>query len=395
MKTHHALTKTLVLTAAMALTGSAWAEDGVTDDHILLGQSCALKGPAKALGQGMKTGLNVYFDKVNAEGGINGRTISLKTINDGYEPEKCTQATSMLIEKANVFLMIGGVGTPTAKVAVPIIEEHEVPFIAPFTGAEFLRNPYKKWVVNFRGSYYQEMERLAELLCDDRGFKNIACFYQNDGYGKAGLTGIENALERRGLSLCATGTYERNTVAVASGLSSIASSKPDAVIMVGAYKACASFIKSAKNNAGTSDAVFCNISFVGTKALGKELGSAAEGCVVSQVVPYPWDTSIPLVAEYTNTMTSAGKSDDIGFVSFEGYIAGKLFCETLSNIKGEPTRENFISTVNSKGTYDLGGVTLSFSSNDHQGMDDVFLTVFSNGKAIPLTDPALAGVSTN
>ena len=379
-----------MMAAGLMLTAGVNAENGVSDNEILLGQSCALKGPARALGTGMQEGLNVYFDKVNANGGINGRQIKLKTVNDGYEPDKCTKATNMLIEKANVFLMIGGVGTPTAKVAVPICEANEVPFVAPFTGAEFLRNPYKKWVVNLRGSYFQEMEALAELLVDQKGHSKIACFYQNDGYGKAGLTGIEKALERRGMTLCATGTYERNTTAVAGGLSDIAGSTPDAIVMVGAYKSCAAFIKAAKKNSATQNADFCNISFVGTKALGEELGSASEGCIVSQVVPYPWDTSIPVVAEYQAAMKSAGKGESIGFISLEGYLAGKLFCMALENIDGEPTREKFIAAIGSTGNFDLGGITLGFGPDDHQGMDEVFITVFQDGTAVPFPD-AVAG----
>ncbi len=380
------------LVIGLTITSTAFSEEGITGDKILLGQSCALKGPAKALGLGMQTGLQVYFDGVNKDGGIHGRTIELKTINDGYEPDKCVKATTMLIDKMKVFALIGGVGTPTAKVAVPICEENEVPFIAPFTGAEFLRNPYKEWVVNFRGSYYQEMERLTQYLVDGQGYKKIACFYQNDGYGKAGLSGIELALKQRGLELCATGTYERNTVAVAGGLDSIAPQEPDAIVMVGAYKACSAFITAAKSNPATADATYCNISFVGTKALINELGAAGEGCVVSQVVPYPWDTSIPVVAEYQKAMKAAGKKSEIGFVSLEGYLSGKFFCTVMENIEGEPTREQFIAKTNEIGTFELGGVTLVFGSDDHQGMDDVFLTIFKGGDPVVLDGARVAGV---
>ena len=210
-----------LLLTPLALSTSKPETNGVTSNSILLGQSCALKGPAAGLGIGMKEGLTAYFDLQNANGGINGRTIELKTLNDGYEPEKCEKATKLLIDKSKVFMMIGEVGTPTSKVAVPICEDAGVPFIAPFTGAEFLRNPYREQVVNLRGSYYQEMERLAEYLVDDQGLTKISCFYQNDSYGKAGLSGIEKALEKRNMTLTSTGTYERNTTAVAQGVDKI------------------------------------------------------------------------------------------------------------------------------------------------------------------------------
>jgi ABC-type branched-subunit amino acid transport system substrate-binding protein len=359
-------------------------ENGVTDTTVSLGQSCALKGPAAGLGKGMSEGLNAYFEWVNTNGGIDGRTIELTTLNDGYEPDKCKLVTTTLIKKLNVFALIGEVGTPTSKVAVPIAEENGVPFLAPFTGAEFLRNPHKPYVVNMRASYYQEMERLTQHLVDANGKSRIACFYQNDGYGQAGLSGIKIALEKRGMELASTGTYERNTTAVASGLTELAAGNPDAIVMVGAYKPCAAFIKLAKRNDATKDATFCNISFVGTKNLLGELGDAAEGCIVSQCVPYPWDTEIPLVKEFHKVMTKTGRKDDIGFVTLEGFMAGKLFCSVLDNVEGELTRESYLASVVDLGKVDLGGLSLNYGEEDNQGMDNVYLTVFRGGEVQPL-----------
>ena len=381
------LKKTIAIATTALLTVASFtnAEVGVSATEVKLGQSCALKGPAGGLGEGMATGLSVYFDKINAANGVHGRSISLKSLNDGYEPKRCKKVTSMLINKVKVFALIGGVGTPTAKVAVPIAEEAGVPFIGAFTGAEFLRNPFKPLVVNVRGSYYQEMERLAAFLVDEKGLKKIACFYQDDGYGQAGLSGINIALEKRGLKLVAEGTYTRNTTAISKGLNAIAPSEPDAVVMVGAYKPCAEFIKSAKSNDQLQDAFFCNISFVGTKNLVAELGDAGdEKCLISQVVPYPWDESIPLVKEFHEAMTAAGKQDQIGFITLEGYMVAKFFTQALEKIDGQPTRESWLTAVSDTGTFDLGGIELKFGPEDHQGMDEVFLTQISGGKAVPV-----------
>lgn len=363
--------------------GHTFAEDGITSNEILLGQSCALTGPAKALGKGMQAGLTTYFSKVNEQGGINGRKIRLTSKDDGYEPDRAIKNTRELINEEKVFLLIGEVGTPTSKAVVPIAEVAKVPFFGPFTGAEFLRNPFKKYVINIRGSYYQEMERLAEHLVDKKKLKKIACFYQNDGYGQAGLNGIKIALNRRAMELVATGTYERNTIAVKSGLLKIRKAKPDAVVMVGAYKPCAEFIKLAKK-VGMKNSIFCNISFVGSEALRKELGDAGEGCLISQVVRYPWDNSVPLVKEYASDMKKYQPDAKIGFVSLEGYMVGKLFCMAVKAVTGDLTRESFISTVDNIGKFDLGGVILQFSSNDHQGMDEVFLTIIEGGMIKPL-----------
>jgi len=379
--------KTFIVIAMVvcALGSIALGENGVTDKEILLGQSCALEGPARALGTGMRAGLQAAFAEANAAGGIDGRKIRLISKDDGYEPKKAIANTTSLIETEKVFLLIGEVGTPTSKAVVPMVEKANVPFFGPFTGAEFLRNPFKKCVVNVRGSYYQEMEKLAEYLVDKKKLTKIACFYQNDGYGQAGLSGIKLALKRRKMELIAEGTYERNTVAVKGGLLKIRRAKPDAVIMVGAYKPCAAFIKLAKK-VGMKETVYCNISFVGTEALRKELGADGEGCIISQVVTYPWDESIPLVKAFTAAMKKHQSDQRIDFVSLEGYMVGKLFCMTAKQAGGNLTRENFLAAVTATKTFDLGGITLTFGQEDHQGMDKVFLTTIRGDKVVPLTD---------
>lgn len=376
-----ALTILTIVTAVFC--GKAFAEDGVTAKEIVLGQSCALSGQAEALGLGMRAGLQAYFAEVNAGGGINGRKITLISKDDGYEPDRAIKVTRELIENDKVFLLIGEVGTPTSKAVVPIAEEAKVPFFGPFTGAEFLRNPFKKYVVNVRGSYYQETEKLAQYLVDKKGLKKIACFYQNDGYGQAGLSGIQLALEKRGITLAGTGTYERNTVAVKGGLLKVRAADPEAVVMVGAYKPCAEFIKLAKQM-GMKDTLYCNISFVGTEALKEEVGDAGEGCIISQVVRFPWDESVPLVKEYVAAMKKHQPNEKTGFISLEGYMVGKLFAMAAKTVKGEMTREAILDAVGSAKTFDLGGVVLQFGPGDHQGMDEVFLTVFKGGEIRPL-----------
>lgn len=374
----------LVITALLlSLAGILYAEDGITDKEIVLGQSCALAGPAQALGTGMRAGLQAAFAEANEAGGIHGRSVRLVSKDDGYEPDKAIANTTQLIEKDKVFLLIGEVGTPTSKAVVPMAERAKVPFFGPFTGAEFLRNPFKKYVVNLRGSYNQEMEALTAYLVDKKGLKTIACVYQNDGYGKAGLNGLVAALKKRSMELSATGTYERNTTAVKAGLLKIRRAKPDAVVMVGAYKPCAEFIRLAKK-VGMKKTVYCNISFVGTKALHKELGDAGEGCIISQVVTFPEDQSVPIVKAHLAAMKKHQAGTEPGFVSLEGYAVGRLFCE-VANIAGKNlTRENFLSAIGKTGKFDLGGMVLEFGKTDHQGMDEIFLTIIKGGKIQPL-----------
>jgi ABC-type branched-subunit amino acid transport system substrate-binding protein len=357
----------------VALAGTGHAEPGVTTDRIVFGQEAALDGPASALGQGMRDGISAAFVEANKAGGVRGRTLELLSADDGYEPTKAITAAKKLIDEDEVFALVGSVGTPTSAAVEPIAAEAGVPFIGPFTGAEFLRDPAKSHVVNVRASYFQETEAMVQHLTEDLGVKSIAIFYQDDSFGQAGLEGVKKALDKRQMSLAAEGTYERNTTAVKSGLLAIQKAKPEAVIMIGAYKPCAEFIKLAQQI--KLDAVFVNISFVGSDALAKELGPAGAGVVVTQVVPFPQDTAIPLVASYQAAFKAANPSRAPGFVSLEGYMVGRLLVAALEKIDGEITRKALLDTIAKIGTFDLGGIKLTYGSGNNRGSSEVFLTV--------------------
>jgi ABC-type branched-subunit amino acid transport system substrate-binding protein len=340
---------------------------------LVLGQSCALSGPAQNLGREMRAGLLAAFSLINDEGGIHGREIILLSRDDGYEPDKAVRNTKSLIYDNQVFALIGAVGTPTSMAVAPLFTEARVPFFAPFTGAEFLRRPFNTYVINVRASYFQEMEKLASYLVDKKKISRVACFYQNDSYGFAGLRGIEIALAKRGMTLVSKGSYERNTIAVMGALRDIYQEEPEAVVLVGAYSACAEFIKLSKNKIA-GEVAFCNISFVGTESLRTALGGYGQGVVVSQVVPSPLDTNITLIGDFKRAMAKYQHDAPISFTSLEGFIAGKLFGKIAMAVKGELTRENFISTMEEVGQFDLGGLLLEFGPHDHQGMDTIYLT---------------------
>ncbi|MBV8029896.1 MAG: ABC transporter substrate-binding protein, partial [Betaproteobacteria bacterium] len=254
----------LAALAAMVVAGTVRAENGVTTDRIVLGQSVALSGPAAQLGIQMRNGLKAYFDFVNERGGVNGRRIELVTLDDGYEPGRTVPNTKKLINEDRVFALIGYVGTPTSVPVVPIISEAKVPFIGPFTGAEALRQPFNRYIFHVRASYYDETDKIVEQVISTGG-KKVAVFYQDDAYGQAGLKGTELAMTKRGFKIHSLGTVERNTVKVENAVKTINASQPDAVVMISAYTSCAEFIRQMRK-AGSA-AQFYNVSFVGSKAL--------------------------------------------------------------------------------------------------------------------------------
>ena len=367
-----ALAAMAVLVSINAAAPFARGEAGVFDDAIVFGQSAAFKGPASALGVGMRDGIFAAFHEANRAGGVHGRELRLISYNDGYEPEKAIANTIRLIEDDQVFALIGEVGTPTSKAVQPIATERGVPFVGPFTGAAFLRDPSLRNVVNVRASYDQETEAWIEYLTGDLGLSRIAILYQDDSFGRAGLSGVNAALERRSMSLVAEGTYMRNTTAVKRALLAIRKADPEAVVIVGAYKPAATFIKLARSL--ELDPIFMNISFVGSKALAEELGEQREGVLVTQVVPLPDDRTVPLVARYQDALYADSPSAEFGFVSLEGYVVGRLVIEALEHVGRDVTRSKFLSAIAALGEIDLGGIALSYGPQDNQGMDSVFLT---------------------
>lgn len=379
----------MVLAAALLafLPGFASAGQGVTDTQVTFAQVAALDGPVGALGQGMRLGLRAAFEEVNANGGIHGRQIILDSLDDGYEQSRSVVHVKTVIEGDNHLGLIGAVGTPTSAVTQPMATAAGIPFIGPFTGADFLRDASYGNVFNVRASYISETEAWIAYLVDQQGIKTIALLYQDDDFGRAGLAGVTAALEARGLSLTAQGTYTRNTTAVKRALLHIRKAKPDAVVMVGAYKPVAEFIKLSRRL--KFDPTFVNISFVGSDALAQELGDAGEGVIISQVVPFPWDASVPVVAQYQTALVAVDSEASPGFVTLEGYLTGRLAIKALEDAGTDLTRERFVAALAGLRTVDFGGVTMSFGPDDNQGMDDVFLTrITKDGLFQPVTAPS-------
>jgi ABC-type branched-subunit amino acid transport system substrate-binding protein len=336
---------------------------GVTDHEVVLGQFAAMSGPAAQLGIRLKVGIDAHLKAVNAQGGINGRSIRLVGRDDGYEPEKAAAAVKGLITEDKVFTLIGAVGTPTGLAALPVLTEAKVPLIGMYTGAQGLREPFNRYVFHLRASYFDETERIVQYLTT-LGIKKIAVFYQNDAYGKAGLEGVNRAMAKRDLKPVGTGTVERNTVDVAGALTSIMATQPDAIVQVGAYKACAAFIKEARKKGFAGQ--FFNVSFVGSKALSDELGTEGMGVVISQVVPFPYTPSMPVVREYQQRMTEAGEKE-FDFTSMEGFLMAKVLTEGMRRAGKNLTRDALINALESMKDVNLGGFSITFGPNDHEG----------------------------
>lgn len=376
-------------------TPSGTGTPGVFNDRVVFGQSAAFSGPAQALGINMNLGIRAAFEEANRKGGVHGRRLELATRDDAYEPEAAITNTQALIEDERAFALIGAVGTPTSRSATPVAAEAAIPYVAPFTGAGFLRNDDWDNIVNLRASYAQETEEMVERLTTDLGITRIAVMFQDDSFGRAGYNGALAALERRGMELVATGVYPRNTTAVKSGLLDLRLGDPEAVIVIGAYQPVAALISWSRHIG--FDPIFMTVSFVGSNALASELGAGGEGVYVTQVVPFPHDESIPVVASYTEALAALDPQAEPGFVSLEGYIAGRMAIAGLEACGAALTRDCFLQNILGAGQFDIDGFDLDFGDEanravDNQGSDAVFLTVIdADGAYQP--EAAMADIS--
>jgi ABC-type branched-subunit amino acid transport system substrate-binding protein len=242
-----------------------------------------------------------------------------------------------------------------------------------FTGAGFLRNVKLDNVVNVRASYDAETEAWVKHLTEDLKISKIAIFYQDDAFGRAGLSGFKKAMDKRSMAIAAEATYERNTVAVKTGVLAMKQAAPEAVVIVGAYKPVAEFIKLSKKVG--FNPVFVNISFVGANALAKELGPEGKGVIVSQVVPFPGDASLKVVADYQAAIKAADPKAEPEFVSLEGYLVGRLAIAALEKTGKDVTREGMLKAIKDTAKFDIGGLPMTFSAEKNEGLDKVFMTI--------------------
>jgi ABC-type branched-subunit amino acid transport system substrate-binding protein len=369
--------KQLLAVAAVACSALAAAEPGITDSTITLGMSSPFTGPNGVYGVDMRQVIQTYFAQVNKGGGVNGRKIDLVALDDGYETDRTVANTKTLIGDKRVFALLAFYGSsPTTEAMNTVFGPARVPLVGTISGAGTLREPIAKnpngnYMFNVRASYADETEAIINQLVS-LGLKNIAVFYQNDGFGKSGLEGVTASLKKHNLAPSAVATVERNSVDVAAAVDTIAKAKPQAVVMVTLYKPTAAFVQAMKK--GGQRPMFTTLSPVGTEQLVKELGADARGIVISQVMPYPWNDIVPMVRDYQKLVGKGAYS----YYGIEAYAMARIMVEALRKTGKEPTREKLVAALESTNT-DLGGFRIAFTNTNRQGSRFVEMTVVGPG----------------
>ena len=364
-------TFTRAAAGAIALVGAPALR--AQSERIVFAQSAPFTGPAAQLGIQFHQGAKLYIEQVNAQGGIQRRPIEIVRMDDGYEPDRCVDNTRKLL-KNDPLALFGYIGTPTSLAALPLATADKVPFFAPFTGAMALRQPFNRYAFHLHASYNDETELIVNQLTS-LGLKKIAVFYQNDAYGKAGLDGVQLALDKRNMKPVAAATVERNSVDVAASVRTLVAAQPDAIVQIGAYKACAACIRSAR--AAGFGGTFFNVSFVGTQALADELGKDAAGVVVSQVMPSPYNPARPITREFTE----AGKKGGADYQANSSRRGGSRPARVAVGARGrgpaKPTRDTLIAGLESLDNESFGGFNVSFSPTNHVASKFVELSMLT------------------
>ena len=359
------------IAAGAAAIGGFQMARAQSETPIVLGQSAPFSGPAAQLGIQFYQGAKLYLDQYNAQPGH--RDVEIRFLDDGYEPERSVANTQKLIGD-DAFALFGYIGTPTSLAALPHAVKDKVPFIAPFTGAMALREPFNRNVFHLRASYNDETALIVKQLTH-LALKKIAVFYQNDAYGKAGLDGVTLALAQQNLKPTALATVERNSVNVSAAVKTITAARPDAVVQVSAYNSCAAFIREARK-AGFGGS-FYNVSFVGTQALSDELGKEGAGVMVTQVVPSPYSPANAITREFSDAARKSGGATKPNFSSMEGYLAAKVLTEGLRRAPGKVTRDGLIQGLESIDRQQFGGFEVSFSPKNHVASKFVELSMIT------------------
>lgn len=367
----------LILRATLSLlaflvTNSGHAEQGVTDSEIKIGMSTPLTGPVGAYGKEMRDAINNHFNLVNADGGIYGRKLKLVTLDDGYETERTVENTKKLINDEKVFGLVGYYGSSPTTAAMQVFSAAKIPLVGSVSGAGSLRDPVNPYMFNVRASYKDETRTIVDLLVT-MGLKRIGVFYQNDGFGKSGLDGVTEALKKYNLAPEVVGSVERNSMEVGPAIAKMAQTRPQAVIMVTLYKTTAEFVRKMKK--AELNPVYMSLSPISADLLEAELGEDARGIGISQVMPYPWNSILPVNKEIKRAAELNNKLFKASYYGSEGYLNAKIFVYGLKKAGKNLTVEKFVGALNDMHNVDMGGFLVNYSPTNHNSSNFIELTV--------------------
>lgn len=356
---------------ALLNMSAASAEPGISAGSIVIGQSAGFSGTVAEDVKQTTAGAQLYFDMVNKRGGIFGRKIVLESLDDGFEPKRTVENTRTLLNEKNAFALFLYRGTPTTESIIPMITDARVPLIAPVSGASSLHEPMHRYVFNVRSKYRDEVGTAVEQLAG-MGLQRYGVFVSNDSFGMDALEGLKQAIKKQKLPEPVIANYERNTVAVEGAVKKILDAKPQAVLMFCSAKACSAFIQEYRKAGGTQQLI--TLSNVSSQLFLQGLGKDARGLGMTQVFPYPRNSTVPISKEFITALKTRSELSD-SYPTLEGFVSAKVLVEGLRRAGANPTREGLVAALEGMGGFDLGGLSLKYGPANRDGSNFIELTV--------------------
>jgi ABC-type branched-subunit amino acid transport system substrate-binding protein len=358
------------------LTGSA--------AEIIVGQVAPFSGPLAPTGNYLRAGGQLYFDSINANGGIHGAKIRVVAKDDGYKAEETVRLAREILKDSPPLVFFGFVGTGNAEALLKekVLTEAGIPLLTVRTGAASVVGKNDPNLFLTRASYAEEVEKITQQYAST-GYNRFAILYQNDAFGLDVLGSAEAAIKKAGGSLVAKGAYEKNTTKVEDAVKTIAAANPQAVIMISNTAASAEFLKQSR--AAGNLAQYVALSVTDGAQVAKLIGNdKAQGLALTQVVPDPASRAIPLIKEIQeNFQKFAPKDVTLNQTFVEGYLGAKVLGEALRRAGPNPTRKKLRDTLETMREYDAGGVFIGFSAEKHAGSRFVDITILNrDGKLL-------------
>lgn len=339
--------------------------------QIFIGQTAGFTGPVAAGVQETTDGAKLYFNAVNAKGGVGGQKIELLSMDDKFDPKLAGENARVLIEDKNVVAMFLTRGTPHTEAIIPLLDKYGIPLVGPSTGAMVLHQPVRKHVFNVRATYQREAERAVAHLVSI-GITRIAVVYADDSFGADGLAGAQKGLQAAKLEPATAQKFDRAKPDYSKITPAVVASNAQAVLFVAAGAVVVDGVKALK--AAGSTAQFVTLSNNASGGFITSLGDNKGGVIVSQV--FPKSLEFPFVKELQDLARSKGVTD-VSPAMMEGYAAAKVLVEALKRTGGKPTPDRIQTALEGLHKFDLGGLEVSFSPTDHTGLDFVDLSIIS------------------
>jgi branched-chain amino acid transport system substrate-binding protein len=343
---------------------------------ILVGQTVGVTGAVAATVKESMRGAQLYIDRVNAQGGIQGEKVDILTLDDGFDVKRAVENTRVLIEEKNVIAMFMNRGTPHTEAMMPLLQKDDVALVAPSTGATVLHTPVKRQIFNVRSSYQREAEKAVEHL-STLGMTRVAIVHVDDSFGRDGLDGAQKGFAKVNLKPVVVVAFDRTKPDYGKTVPPLVAADAQAVIWIGSGTAVSDGIKALRR-AGSAAQVI-TLSNNASAGFVKALGEDSRGVILTQVFPSERSVSYPLVKEAMDAAREKGV--ELSPAMLEGYAAAKVLVEGLRRASPKPTRAKLIAALEKMDRFDLGGLVVGYSPTDHTGLDFADLSIIgSDGK---------------